>query len=80
MCLWVKPRETVDLDATRKHGISIKSMCVGENVYLCPCFCGAPKTSSGNLLSRLVNYSPGGLAHLFPIPVELYLTLKLNYL
>lgn len=49
--LWMKSWEAVDLDATRKHDIEIKIMCVSENVYLCPCFCNATGTRPGTLLN-----------------------------
>lgn len=33
---------------TRKHDTPIRNKCLGENVYLCPCFCDAPVTRPGN--------------------------------
>lgn len=36
------------LDVTRKHDTPIRNECLGENVYLCPCFCDAPVTRPGN--------------------------------
>lgn len=69
VCLWVKMWTWTQPD------IPIKSMCVGGNVYLCPCFCDEPGTRPGNLLNW-VHHSTGDLCHLFLIPVELYLILK----